>query len=160
MKIVPLRRGTAFSQRTRGGCLCRDCPETLQQRHPPTLRAAATLKGGLSGELPEKITEEYNGYADGKGYGNPLNRDSARRYGTPMKPAMEPKSRKGSPGYDTAAHAQNFLDCIPITPRPTTTCTTSTAPLTSQAPPAKPEAWSLDISVRSEAALIQTDQAL
>lgn len=29
-----------------------------------------------------------------------------------MKPAMEPKSLKGSPRYDTAAHTRNFLDCI------------------------------------------------
>jgi predicted dehydrogenase len=62
--------------------------------------------------VPEKITEEYNGYASGKGYGSPLSRDGARRYGASMKPAMEPRSLKGISGYDTIAHTRNFLDCV------------------------------------------------
>jgi predicted dehydrogenase len=62
--------------------------------------------------VPEKITQELNGYAGGKGYGTPLNREGARRYGASMKPAMEAKSLKGNSGFDTAAHTRNFLDCI------------------------------------------------
>jgi len=62
--------------------------------------------------VPEKISQELNGYAGGKGYGTPLNRDGARRYGASMKAAMEAKSLKGNWGYDTAAHTRNFLDCI------------------------------------------------
>jgi predicted dehydrogenase len=62
--------------------------------------------------VPEKITEEYNGYDQGKGYGNPLDRAAARRYGASMQPAMEPKSVKGVSGYNTMAHTRNFLDCI------------------------------------------------
>jgi predicted dehydrogenase len=62
--------------------------------------------------VPEKITEEYNGYAGGKGYGTPLDRGAARRHGASMKPAIEPKSLKGSAGFDTTAHARNFLDCV------------------------------------------------
>jgi predicted dehydrogenase len=62
--------------------------------------------------VPEKITEECHGYAGGKGYGSPLNRDGARRYGNSLKPAMEPSGVKGGAGHDTVAHAKNFLDCV------------------------------------------------
>jgi hypothetical protein len=40
----------------------------------------------------------------------PLDRVSERSYNPSRKPAMEPKSAKGS--QDTAFHARNFLDCV------------------------------------------------
>ena len=53
---------------------------------------------------PEKTTEKLFGYR------TPLDRDIERAYGPSKKPAMEPRSGKGS--ADTAFHARNFLDCI------------------------------------------------
>jgi predicted dehydrogenase len=40
----------------------------------------------------------------------PLDRETEKRYNPSRKPAMEPRSAKGS--QDTAFHARNFLDCI------------------------------------------------
>jgi len=40
----------------------------------------------------------------------PLDRETERAYGPSKKPAMEPRSEKGS--IDTAFHARNFLDCV------------------------------------------------
>jgi hypothetical protein len=45
-----------------------------------------------------------------KGARTPLDRVTERSYGPSKKPALEPKSAKGS--ADTAFHARNFLDCI------------------------------------------------
>jgi hypothetical protein len=61
---------------------------------------------------PERTTEEYTGYDQGRGYGNPLDRTASRRYSASLKPAMEPMPPRGSAGYDTIPHARNFLDCI------------------------------------------------
>jgi predicted dehydrogenase len=62
--------------------------------------------------VPEKIAQGPEGYDQGKGYGNPLDRASGRRSGASLTPAMEPKSRQGPAEFDTTAHARNFLDCI------------------------------------------------
>ena len=62
--------------------------------------------------IPEKVADAYEGFDHGRGYGNPLDRDGGRRFGASVKPAMEPKTRKGPTDYDTTAHARNFLDCI------------------------------------------------
>jgi predicted dehydrogenase len=40
----------------------------------------------------------------------PVDRQTERGWGKSRKPAMEPKSAKGS--ADTAFHARNFLDCV------------------------------------------------
>ncbi len=53
---------------------------------------------------PEKTTEKLFGYR------TPVDRSVEKAYGPSRKPAMEPKSAKGS--ADTAFHARNFLDCI------------------------------------------------
>ncbi|MEK7406810.1 MAG: hypothetical protein AAB225_17170, partial [Acidobacteriota bacterium] len=60
--------------------------------------------------VPEPISDQYTGYDGGRGYGNPLYRQGGRSSG--RKPLIEPKSGKGSSGYDTMSHARNFLDCI------------------------------------------------
>ncbi|HSB13781.1 MAG TPA: Gfo/Idh/MocA family oxidoreductase, partial [Bryobacteraceae bacterium] len=62
--------------------------------------------------VPERTTEAYIGYDQGKGYGNPVDRTASRRYSASLKPAMEPIPLRGSGGYDTIPHARNFLDCI------------------------------------------------
>jgi hypothetical protein len=62
--------------------------------------------------VPERTTEAPIGYAGGRNYGNPLNREAAKAYAATLKPAMEPRAGKGTPSYDTTAHARNFLDCI------------------------------------------------
>ncbi|HXA05066.1 MAG TPA: Gfo/Idh/MocA family oxidoreductase [Bryobacteraceae bacterium] len=62
--------------------------------------------------VPEKIAQALEGYDQGNGYGNPLDRAAGRRIGASLKPAMEPASRQGSAEFDTTAHARNFLDCI------------------------------------------------
>ena len=62
--------------------------------------------------VPEKITELPLGYAQGKGYGNPLDRSHGAAADAARRPAMEPRSVKGASGADTMAHARNFLDCI------------------------------------------------
>jgi len=54
--------------------------------------------------VPERITELAR-FAR-----TPLDRVSERSYNPSKKPAMEPKSAKGS--QDTAFHARNFLDCV------------------------------------------------
>ena len=59
--------------------------------------------------VPENITDVPTGYIGGKGYGNPLNRAGLR--GT-TKRLIEAKSNPGASGYNTAAHARNFLDCM------------------------------------------------
>jgi hypothetical protein len=40
----------------------------------------------------------------------PIDRESEKGYNPSRKPAMEPRSAKGS--QDTAFHARNFLDCV------------------------------------------------
>lgn len=54
--------------------------------------------------VPEKITEKLVPAR------TPLDRVTERSYYPSMKPAMEPKSAKGS--QDTAFHARDFLDCV------------------------------------------------
>ncbi len=54
--------------------------------------------------VPERTTEVLFGYR------SPLDRGIERAYGPSRKPAMEPRSAKGS--ADTAFHARNFLDCV------------------------------------------------
>jgi len=54
--------------------------------------------------VPERITD-LNRFAR-----TPVDRVSERSYGPSRKPAMQPKSAKGS--QDTAFHARNFLDCV------------------------------------------------
>jgi predicted dehydrogenase len=54
--------------------------------------------------VPERVTEIPT-YAR-----TPLDRVSERSYGPSRKPAMEPRSARGS--SDTAFHARNFLDCV------------------------------------------------
>ena len=63
--------------------------------------------------VPEKVSGQVTGYAGGKGYGNPVNRDGGRLFGSAVKQAMEapPPVRPGG-GYDTESHARNFLDCV------------------------------------------------
>jgi predicted dehydrogenase len=60
--------------------------------------------------VPEPISDFPTGYAGGKGYGNPVNRQggSASRRRT----QIEAKSGKGTAAYDTFSHARNFLDCM------------------------------------------------
>ena len=60
--------------------------------------------------VPEAIGDFPAGYVGGKGYGNPVDRDGARRAN--RRPQIEPKAVKTSGAYDTMAHARNFLDCI------------------------------------------------
>ncbi len=62
--------------------------------------------------VPEKIADAYEGYNQGQGYGNPLDRAGGEHVAASLKTAMEPKSVKGPPAYDTTGHARNFLDCI------------------------------------------------
>ena len=59
----------------------------------------------------------------------------------------------GNPLFMKRPPAESVKDLTPTTRK------SKASSAESQAPPAKPEAWSLDISVRSDAALIQTDQA-
>ncbi len=59
--------------------------------------------------VPEKISETPEGYAGGKNYGNPLNRAGMRG---PRNQLIEAKANPGSTGYNTEAHARNFLDCM------------------------------------------------
>jgi predicted dehydrogenase len=54
--------------------------------------------------VPERVTQIPT-YAR-----TPLDRVSERSYGPSRKPAMEPRSARGS--SDTAFHARNFLDCV------------------------------------------------
>ena len=54
--------------------------------------------------VPEKITDQNIPAR------TPLDRVTERSYRPSRKPAMEPKSGKGS--SDTAFHARNFLDCV------------------------------------------------
>jgi predicted dehydrogenase len=54
--------------------------------------------------VPELVTE-MTAFAR-----TPLDRQSERAYNPSRKPAMEPRSSKGS--QDTALHARNFLDCV------------------------------------------------
>lgn len=53
---------------------------------------------------PERVTEQLFGAR------TPLDRVTERSYNPSKKPAMEPRSGKGS--ADTAFHARNFLDCV------------------------------------------------
>jgi predicted dehydrogenase len=62
--------------------------------------------------VPEKIAEAYEGYDQGRGYGNPVDRAGGEHVSVSLKLAMEPKSVQGPSGYDTTGHARNFLDCI------------------------------------------------
>jgi predicted dehydrogenase len=62
------------------------------------------LHGGRWEVVPERVTE-MTSYAR-----TPLDRESEKAYGPSRKPAMEPKSAKGS--QDTRFHARNFLDCV------------------------------------------------
>ena len=62
--------------------------------------------------VPEKISDGHVGYDRGKGYGNPVDRSHGNAVDAARRPAMEPRSAKGSTGSDTMAHARNFLDCI------------------------------------------------
>jgi predicted dehydrogenase len=60
--------------------------------------------------VPEPISDFPGGYVGGKGYGNPVHREGARA--GRRKPQIEPKTVRAAAGYDTMAHARNFLDCI------------------------------------------------
>ena len=63
--------------------------------------------------VPERVSSAVTGYAGGKGYGNPVNRDGGKLFGAGVKPAMSaPPPVKGGAGYDTESHARNFLDCV------------------------------------------------
>ena len=62
--------------------------------------------------VPEKIADAYEGYDQGKGYGNPTNRDGGERVPKSLKALIEPKSVQVPVKYDTTAHTRNFLDCI------------------------------------------------
>jgi predicted dehydrogenase len=60
--------------------------------------------------VPESIGDFPGGFAGGTGYGNPVDRSGARRGS--RKPHIQPKIVKAAGGYDTMAHARNFLDCM------------------------------------------------
>jgi len=60
--------------------------------------------------VPESIGDFPSGFAGGKGYGNPVNREGAKS-GT-RKAVIQPVVNKGGPLHDTMTHARNFLDCI------------------------------------------------
>ena len=62
------------------------------------------LSGSHWEVVPEKTTDRLFGYR------TPVDRSVEKSYGPSKKPAMEPKSAKGS--ADTAFHARNFLDCV------------------------------------------------
>ena len=62
--------------------------------------------------VPEKIGDGHIGYDGGKGYGNPVDRSHANAANAALRPAMEPRTAKGSTSSDTTAHTRNFLDCI------------------------------------------------
>ncbi len=61
--------------------------------------------------VPDRISSRNEGYDGAKGYGNPLDRTSARAAAA-AAPMIEPKSVKGPNSSDTMAHTRNFLDCI------------------------------------------------
>ncbi len=63
--------------------------------------------------VPQSLREDFTGYSEGKGYGNPLDRSTAS--GAPRKKAMEARSVPGPRGGEpsnTLEHVRNFLDCI------------------------------------------------
>jgi predicted dehydrogenase len=63
--------------------------------------------------VPEKTSRGVTGFAGGKGYGNPVNREGGKLFGAGLQPAMSaPPAVKAGAGYDTETHARNFLDCI------------------------------------------------
>ncbi len=61
---------------------------------------------------PEKIADANEGYDQGRGYGNPVDRAGGEHAATTLKAAMEPKSVQGPSSFDTTGHARNFLDCV------------------------------------------------
>jgi len=62
--------------------------------------------------VPEKIADAYEGYDQGRGYGNPVDRAGGEHASASLKPAMEPRSVQGPSSFDTTGHARNFLDCV------------------------------------------------
>jgi len=63
--------------------------------------------------VPQTLRDDYTGYAEGKGYGNPLDRNP--KSGATKKKVMEARSVPGPKGGEpsnTVPHVRNFLDCI------------------------------------------------
>ncbi len=69
------------------------------------------IRSGNWDVVPDRISSRTEGYAGGKGYGNPLDRNAARA-AAGAAATIEPKSVKATSGSDTIAHTRNFLDCI------------------------------------------------